>query len=263
MEKKQSLSRILTETIGIPQIITIVIGLPTMIIFIWSIWQALTFFHRVVAVISGALLLTMIILFVYFQTRKVLYVIPGLLYKMHSIVNNHASRINFISDLKEDDFFNAYRVINVDLTNMASVTTLAEFRTAIDIYYSQNKDKKILDEDTEKFSNYLMKKSGLLKQLDQDKDFMKILEKIKQLKLTIPSEDIMKAMNEFIKTSNSANGVLPLLQMIKMADKDLPEIVTPKIEAELIGISDRMDNVIAMSLTKVHESIGKYYRRVT
>jgi hypothetical protein len=101
MDKKPYWLHILTETIGIPQIIAILIGVPTMTIFVWSIWQSLTLSHQIIAVTSGCAIMLVISLFIYGQTRKILYVIPDLLYKMNSIVQNHAISINFITDLKE------------------------------------------------------------------------------------------------------------------------------------------------------------------
>lgn len=260
MDNKPIWLRILTDTIGISTLVAIIFGVPAMIVFVNAIWQALNFNQKITTVVSGIILLFSVIWFIYSRTRKKLYIIPNLLYQMHSIAHNHAISINIINDISEKDFLNAYRLIDIDFTNMASLNTVAELRNALDIFYSQNKDKKIPDEDTEYFCVYLMKKSGLLKKLEQDNNYTKITENINHLKLSIPNEDIMETMNKFIKISNSANSVLPLLRMIKMADKDLPEIFTPKIEAASGVIGNNIEDEVATSLTKVRQSIEKYYK---
>ncbi len=231
-----------------------------MVVFIWSIWKSLTLSHQIIAVTSGCMIIIAILFFIYGQTRKTLYVITHLLYKMHFISHKHASSINFINDLNEEDFYNAYRVIDIEFPTIASIGTLNEIRDMMSTFYSQYKDKTISDEDTEKFCNYLMKKTGLLQKLTTDEEYKTVINKIKKMMLSIPSEEIILAVNKFTKTSNNANSLFPLLNAIQESDDDFRKIIPPKLEAALIGINNQIDEEITTSLVKVRESIEKYYR---
>lgn len=261
MDKKPNWFQLLANTIGLQSLVAFVIGVPSMIALVIAIWAALDPNRKIIAGLSSGLILFSICLFIYGQTRKRLYIIPNLLYKMHAITRNHANEIDLITDLKEDDFFNAYRLINIDFANMASSNT-TELRALLDAFYSRYKDITIPDEDSDNFCYYLRKKSGLLNKLEQDEEYVKVLERVKQLKLSIPSEDVMEAVNKFIKASDTANSVSPFFRLIKNADKETPELFTPKIEAVLGILINNIDDEVIKALTGVRESIDKYYGRV-
>jgi hypothetical protein len=259
MDEKSRFLRILTQTIGIPQIITIIIGVPAMIVFLQSIWQALTFSHRVIAITSGCVLLAMVILFVYFQTRKRLYIIPDLLYKMHSIVHSHIINIK-IAEMNEQDLLNWFSLIGIDteLTAIASsINDAAEIPSRLDALYSKHKDNDISDSDAEAIINYFLSKSNLPKMLEMDKEYKNIMMEINLMRLSIPNEEIALAVDGFIKDSELVNWLSIVCQI--PADI-LPKILSPKLDAKLITMSKIIDSKVATSLAKVRESIRRYYK---
>jgi len=232
-----------------------------MIVFIWSIWQSLSLSHQIMAVTSGCLFIAMIILFIWARTRKILYVIPNLLYKRHSIIQKHATSIDLVSELSEEDLFNAYKIIDIDFANLISSNNLNGFRNEMDVIYAQHKDRVLPDDDTDKFSDYLIKKTGLRKRLEKDVEYAKVEKLIAKMRLLIPTEDMNLVVNKFTKTSNSANSLLPLIQLSNRIPNDtITKMLSVELEAVLIGVNEKMNDEIIASLAKVRESIDKYYR---
>lgn len=256
MGKKSHWLRILTETIGVPQIIAIVVGVPAMIYFILTIWHALKINEQIIVVSTGSLMILAIVLFTYGQIRKVLYVIPDLLYKIHSVYEGYAKKLN-LTMVGEEKIKNTLKLLGIDLDFFASsIKSESEIPIAFERLYLEMKDK-IKDEDAERVINYLKEKSGLQALLIKDKTYIKLVQKLKKMRLLVPTEDIITSVNEFTKTSNKISVALIMIQ----APSDiLSKAFSPRVEADYLALHDLFENDITTSLVKVRESIEKYYK---
>jgi len=250
------------ETIGIPALATFIIGVPAMILFILSIWNALTLSHKIMACTSGLIFIIAVIWFVYSQTKKKFYILPNLLYKKYSITKKYATNINSNNELNEEDFYNAYKIIDIDFKSIFSGNNLIDFRNQMDSFYTQVKSKEIPDDDSSKFFAYLMKKTGLQKRLTEDVEYIKLESEITKMRLLIPNQDMNLAVAEFIKVSDSANSILPLIQISnRIPDETLSKMFPVKMEATLIGLDKKINDNVITAFVKVRESIDKYYRK--
>jgi hypothetical protein len=256
MDRKPNWISTLFQSMGILEIAGILALVAGMIVIIIPIWYGLSLNQQIEVSIGCLAVIIGISLFVWGQARKILYTIPNILYKRHSIVRKYAKGINIINDLNQQDFYNAYKLIDIDFANIVSPDNLSEFHNLIDTLYSQVKGREIPSEDSETFCNYLMKKTGLLKLLEKDQSYKKLCEKLNKIYLLIPNEDIVTAVSKFIKTSNSVNSLFPMAQI---PDEVQTRFLPVKLEAAYIGINEKMDYEIVTSLAKVRESIDKYY----
>jgi hypothetical protein len=257
MDKKLNWLQTITQYIGLSEIIAFIIGVPAMITLVATVWHKLSLEQQIIVGIMSGLIVVVVVLFIYAQTRKILYIIPDLLYKRHLIAREHASCIK-ITDLSEGDFYKAYKLIDIDFSNLVSANNLSEFRIRLDALYSQIKKRGISEEDTENFCNYLSKKTGLQQLLEKDESYVNLGKKLYKIRLLIPTEDMISAVGQFIKKSNSANSLFPLIQV---PDEIQTEIFPLKLEADFIGIGEKLDDEVAVYLVKVRESIDKYYRK--
>lgn len=258
MNEKPIWIRILVDTIGIPSIIAFIVGVPALITLVISIWGVLSWNRQIIVGITSGLILIAITLFIYGQTRKILYKIPHLLLKRHSIIRKHAKSINIVKDISEPDFYNAYKLIGIDFAKLVPCNTLDEIRNKIDVLYARVNEKGTSSEEYEQFCDYLMKKTGLLLLLEQDRSYKKLSDQLTKMYQLIPNEDILTAIKEFIKISNSMNVCLPLTQV---PDEVQIQVFPVKLEANYVRINEKLDNIILEALVKVREGINRYYDR--
>ena len=261
MDKTSRFLRILNETVGIPPIIAFIFGVPAMSVCIWAIWQALTPSHKIIAAISGFILVAMVILFVYFQTRKKLYVIPNLLYKMHSIVHTHIVKLK-LYEMNEQDFLNWLSLFRIDIDRFKAILSMedeAEISHTLEVLYPQFElaNKDMSHDDAEVIVNYFLSKLNLPKILEDDVAYNNTMIEINRMRLLIPNEEIALAVDEFIKESEGANCLSILLST---PTDILSKILSPKLDAKAITVFKNIDRDIMLSLTKVRESINKYYK---
>jgi hypothetical protein len=76
--------------------------------------------------------------------------------------------------------------------------------------------------------------------------------------LIIPSAEILSSVEEFNKKSNSATVLFLLTQV---PDEIQIKIFPLRLEAEFIGINEKLEKEVMVYLVKVRESIEKYYAK--
>jgi hypothetical protein len=251
MQNKPTWLQFITDTIGISTVFAIILGVPAMILFVSAIWQALCPNQRTMAIVSGSFLLFAVVWFIYSRTRKKLYTIPNLLYRMHAIYQTCANEID-TSEMKEDTSKNLLKIVGLE----SNITNENEIGEKLDLLYSQSKEKVISPEDVEAMVNYFSNKSGLQLRLEKDQNYVKIMKKINTMRSLLPSEGIALAVNDFIIESK----VSTCLDILTRIPTDVLSMYSVKLEAKIISIRANINNDILVSLAKVRESIEMYYK---
>lgn len=87
MAKKNNTIILLLQQVGILELLAVVFGVPAMITVVVTIWHSLAVMEQVTVAVGTALTILAVGLFIYGRVRKVLFIIPFLLYKNMSSLN--------------------------------------------------------------------------------------------------------------------------------------------------------------------------------
>ncbi len=269
----------LLETMGLSKFISIIIGVPAMISLIYVIWHSLSLNQQIVASVCVVLILFAIAWFIYGQTRKVLYMIPTLLYEMRCWSAKLAGGLNMkaedtinlvsltgvdvpdtVKELFEEFSPETERLRSLDIESLIKDNSVRDFINWIvnvvpeQIEYATELDKDIKD----RLPRYAGKSSGLEDLLAKDKIYQKLSQRLEKLRPLIPTAEISAAVNKYIKAFRTSNSLLPSLQGInnELASKILPL----KFTIDISGLPEKVDDVMGILLAEVRESIDKYYR---
>ena len=263
MYTKPTWVRILTETIGIPQIITFIIGVPAMIGFICVIWQALSFSHQVIAVILGIVVLVAIILFVYFQTKKKLYVIPKLILKIHQRTIELAANLK-IEDMALQDFTDFISLTDIDTKQLETLkSSIPDIDSLINLAPELIRlaemgaeHAKTDKEAVWRLQYFMYGKVGLKQAIKQDKIYQKLKRQLDSIQ--IPNPIIERAIFDCESLSLIMGTWSPVLQAegIEKIQDVFP--LSYKIDRELK--IDELGKQIKLAISKLIEVINGYYK---
>jgi len=264
MDNKPMWLRILLDRIGIQSLVAFFIGVPAMIIFIQSIWNALSQDQRILAVVFGSLLLVAIILFIYSRTRKILYVIPMLLHKMHGRTVELASSLNPES-LSEEDLNNFMSLTAINMVQLQSlkssipnIDSLINFAPDLIKIAENGSEKTKTDRDAVwRLQYFMFERIGLKEALKQDKMYGKLRKRLD--KIQIPTVEIRQSILDCENISHIIGTWLPILHL--PIGKAIYQTIFPlpfKIDSEVKV--DELNNQMKLLLSKVEESIDKYYK---
>lgn len=253
----------LLETMGLSKFISIIIGVPAMISFIYVIWHSLSVNQQIATVICLGIVILAIGLFIYGETRRILCLIPNILYRMHCRASELSSDLD-ISKLEMEDVGLFLSLLDVDiakvLPNKNNATEEEAVKEALESVQLQVQSSAKLDKDTPiRASRYLGEQIGLRQLLKTDKKYQKLMSKLRSIRPLIHTEEISMAVNEYIKTSEGVNSFLPLV--LKMKNEEISKILPLKIKVNGLGIDSMIEDGMANLLSRVWENIDSYYRK--
>jgi hypothetical protein len=164
--------------------------------------------------------------------------------------------------MNEQDFLNWLSLFRIDIDRFKAILSMedeAEISHTLEVLYPQFElaNKDMSHDDAEVIVNYFLSKLNLPKILEDDVAYNNTMIEINRMRLLIPNEEIALAVDEFIKESEGANCLSILLST---PTDILSKILSPKLDAKAITVFKNIDRDIMLSLTKVRESINKYYK---
>lgn len=279
MAKKPNWVQILLETLGLPEFIAFVLGVPAMITFISVIWDSLSLKQQIVVSVCVCLILLAVALFIYGQTRKVLYVIPTLLHEMRCRSAELARGLNIKADdavkfasltgidipdtvkgLLEESSPEVERLRSLDTDSLIKDSAISDLiNWVINTVPEQTKHSIELDKDImDRVPRYMGKSTGLEDLLSTDKIYQKLSQRLEKLRPLIPTVEISVAVNKYIKAFKITNNLLPSLQAIN--DELVLKVIPLKLTTDISGIPDKIEDSMTTLLAEVRESINKYYK---
>ncbi len=261
MAKKDNVVALFLEQVGIPELFGIIIGVPAMITLIVTIWDALTQTQQITIIVCGILIIVFISLFIRGRVRKVLFIIPRLLYRKHKLAASIAENIQ--PAWSETSMDNLLKLQGVDIESLEPLIqdTLnarqpLESSNIIDLAKAQSKGKESTEKDMGfMVSEFLGEQSGFNKALENNGEYKKLQDKLEVWKNIAPTEGISASMNEYERSSYLLNS-LTLLTESSLSLGDMPQKYRLQITVNDKKREDKMNNLLA----KVRESITKYYR---
>lgn len=240
MARRAHWLQVLLETIGLSELVAFIIGVPCMIAFISVIWHSLSRDQQIVASMLFCLMLLGVALFIYGQTRKILYIIPSLLYRRHCRITDLAEQLN-IENLEDDDFKNFLSLLGIDMSSICS--TLLNEKDAPSIIseaLAQSQQSMDLDEETpHRAARYVSQKLGLGELLARDEIYCKMTQQLHKMQPLIPTKEIGLTVNEYTRCSESFSGLLPAR---KILNREILKFLPLKLQADF----PRLDNDILM-----------------
>lgn len=253
-----------------------------MIIFIHSIWNALSNDQRMIVLICLTLILIAISLFLYDRLRKPLYKIPILLYKMRcrqmvlakdlnispmehlnatsliGISNAEASIKNLADSIKGD------LAINIDTDNFDklienNIDILKPlFENMVDPIREQMKTEIGIEPATiNRIIKYYSKISGLDDLLQRDMHYNKLSIQLDKIRTTLPTEEMATSINDYLKKVRAFSILLTTQNILKGFESLLS--LNETMDMEIIPTT--MEDELTKALAKVRESIDIYYGR--
>ena len=90
MAKKENIVILLLQQVGILELLAVILGVPTMITVVLTIWHSLAVMQQAIVAVCTGLMIFAVGPFIYGRVRKVLFVIPRLLYKKHKLAESIA-----------------------------------------------------------------------------------------------------------------------------------------------------------------------------
>lgn len=263
MDKRPNQLQALTQTMGLSEIIAIIIGVPAMIVFIATIWHSLNIIQQIIAGVLGIVIVFCICLFIYGHTRKILYVIPDILYKMHLRASKLASEVD-LSKLNIDDIKSFLALGGVDFDSLFTeeITTdnlVDVMGKAIAEAEKQSKQKTEADNKTAtRAARYVGEKTGVRQLLAGDSIYNKLTKKLRSMRPLIPTPEISMAVNKYVRTSEAINDFMPLLGYV---DKQVVLAVFPLEQAtDSLTTQEQIEDGMTTLLSEVRKSINRYYR---
>jgi len=251
------------DTIGIPVVFGFVVGIPAMIGFVITIWDALSNEKRILVCFCALLILIAVGLYIWGRTRKVLYKIPPLLYQMeyrceelsHNLkfsIRQHLIALTLVDGLPSK--------VGVTINELLAASD-GEF----DNLMARPANKAMIKElsqvvlnpaSSNRIVTFYEKSSGIEDLLRQDKQYCALNKKLEHLKTIVPTQEITEYINHHLEVVKAC-ACFPFLAGNIM---NTAEIWPLKSIIDLsITISVLKDNR-AMSLARIREAIGKYYK---
>jgi hypothetical protein len=253
--------RVLLDTVGFSTIIIIFVGIPAMTLFVLSVWNALDFPHQVWAITTGSLFIISVILFVYIRTRKVLYILPTLLNKIHKLTIELASSIS-INDLSEEDFQGFFFLGKIDKQIQdlnPSVTDIPALLASIDkISDIANAGAEGMKKDADaawRLHNYMFEKVGLKRALANNKTYIRLKAQLESV--PIPSTEIIQAKLNCEYTTRIIGTWIPILSTTQ--DKKYESVVPLPIRVDAPLKLEETHNQWQLILAQLRTSIDSYY----
>lgn len=249
------------QTIGLGETISIIIGVPAMIILIVNIWHSLNTNQQVTIVIAGSVILVAIMVFIYSQIRKVLYKIPKILHQLHLRTVELASHLNIMA-LPQEDLTNLMSLVSIDATQLYSsikdLNSLLSSAPELIKMAAEQSAKAIGEKETLQRVFYLMyEKIGLKNALETDKQYKQLKQKLDKITRIVPTEEINQAILEYNKTSRIVGTFLPMFTTI---NDQIVQMLPLQYNIDRTRKIEELNETMALLLSKVWESIGKYYK---
>jgi len=267
MDKKPMWLQILTTTIDLFSIVAIIIGVSTMIASIYTVWHALTFHEQIIAVTTGSLFTMAVILFIYGQTRKKLYVIPNLLLNIHKRGIEVALGLNIDEINSEKLYMGILNLIGVDPNIiMKPITSESDIANLNKVIYLEYKAKVESDEIFfDRFCTYLSYMFKLKEKLDNDKKYSILKDKVNKMRFLLPTEEMAKMITSYYRDSEQICSFVPLSKTYdESIQKEFPleKILPLDLRMDYLRVQDKIDDDMKLSFSKVRESIERYYGKL-
>lgn len=261
MSNKYRIIPAVVQTIGLGETISIIIGVPAMITMIANIWHSLSTNQQIIVAILGTVILVAVGWFIYSRLRKVLYVIPKILYQMHLRTVELASHLNIMT-LPQEDLIKLLSLVSIDATQLYSSikdfeSVLSSAPELIEIAEKQSEKAKGEEETPQRVFYLMYEKIGLKNALEVDKQYQKLKRKLDKLIPIVPTEEINQAILEYNKTSHIVGTFSPMCTTI---DDQIIQILPLEYNIDRTLKIEQLDEVMTLLLSKVWESIGKYYK---
>lgn len=256
--KKYNLVWATIQTIGIPQILAYIIGVPAMITGILVVWHSLSTSFQITLGVSSGLVLLAIGLFIYGQTRKVLYNIPNILHQMHLRRMELATHLT----LKEIDFAKFMSLVGINSDELfATIKDFDELLSStpklVEIAETQSEKAKTEQNAPQRIFHFFYEEVGLKKASEQDKIYQNLEQQLNKIQPIVPSEEISQAMLEYDKVSRIFGTFLPIFTTI---DTQVLELLPLSYQIDRTLKVDELNDKMKLLLSKVRESIDKYYK---
>jgi hypothetical protein len=267
MDKKPMWLQVLTTTTNLFSIGAIIIGMSTMIAAIYTVWHALTFKEQIIVAVAGSFFMIAVILFIWGQTRKVLYTIPDLLLNIHKRGIEVASELNVDEIDPEKLYMGILNLIGVDPNIiMKPITSELDIADLNKVIYLEYKAKVESDEMFfDRFCTYLSYMFKLKEKLDNDKKYSILKGKVNKIRFHLPTEEMAKTIISYYRDSEQICSLIPLSKIYdESIQKELPleKILPLDLRMDYLRAEDKIDDDMNLSFSKIRESIERYYGKL-
>jgi len=245
-------------------IIAIIVGVPTMIYFIKSIWSALSDSNRIIAVVSGTVLLVCIVWFIINITKKELNAIPSLLNKMHKRLVYLASNLNITDlDMNEYSKFMSLTMIDADKFQALKNSTPdieSLIGKKVDVGDLAREAVSKINKDSNavwRLQYFMFDSIGLKDKLEKDKHvYQKLFKRLNRIK--IPNTEIKQAIIDYNNTSKINGTWLSVLHLPEQEPYKQAMELNTKIDSTIK--IDEQNNTLELLETKIRGMIERYYK---
>lgn len=250
---------------NIPTLIATIIGVSGMIVGICDVWHALSPSRQIIAGVMGGIVVVALVIFIYGQLRKTLYVIPTILHRMH--IRSYELAMQLRPELNEKDLVDLLSLIHIDSTEFVLSVLSVEAEQLkevvapqlLEMTVSQTEKAQEEKEAPQRIFWFFYEKVGLKEALEKDKKYQHLEQQLDKVWLhDVPTTEISTAIGEYKSTSRVICTLLPIVQA---SDTQTLQLIPLSRRLDIPRKIEEVETTMKGALAKVRESIDKYYNR--